>query len=56
MGVGSGGSRGKVRHRGVGTTSGIGVVEFKGVRWSSKASRAGIETEGWAERDAGKSP
>ena len=33
-----------------------GGVEFKGVRWSSKASRAGIETEGWAERCAGQSP
>ena len=31
-------------------------VEFKGVRWSSKASRAGIESEGWAERHDGKSP
>jgi len=31
-------------------------VELKGVRWSSKASRTGIESEGWAERDAGKSP
>jgi hypothetical protein len=31
-------------------------VEFKGViRWSSKASRrVGIESEGWAERDAGR--
>jgi hypothetical protein len=31
-------------------------VEFKGVRWSSKASRAGVESEGWAERRAGRSP
>jgi hypothetical protein len=32
-------------------------VEFKGVRWSSKASRAGVESEGpWAERRAGQSP
>ena len=31
-------------------------VEFKGVRWRSKASRSGIESEGWAERIAGKSP
>jgi hypothetical protein len=31
-------------------------VEFIGVRWSSKASRSGIESEGWAERCAGKSP
>jgi len=31
-------------------------VEFKGVRWSRKASRAGIESEVWAERDDGKSP
>jgi hypothetical protein len=33
-----------------------GGVELKGVRWSRKASRAGIESEGWEERDAGKSP
>eukprot|EP00982_Pelagococcus_subviridis_P005182 29508-Pelagococcus_subviridis.AAC.2 len=33
-----------------------GGVEFKGVRWSLKASRSGIEREGWAERCAGKSP
>ena len=33
-----------------------GGVELKGVRWSSKAPRAGIETEVWAERDDGKSP
>eukprot|EP00982_Pelagococcus_subviridis_P004441 29188-Pelagococcus_subviridis.AAC.1 len=31
-------------------------VELKGVRWRSKASRAGIESEGWAERCAGQSP
>ena len=31
-------------------------VEFKGVRWRSKASRSGIESEGCAERCAGKTP
>ena len=31
-------------------------VEFKGVSWRSKASTSGIESEVWAERDAGKSP
>eukprot|EP00982_Pelagococcus_subviridis_P016240 31463-Pelagococcus_subviridis.AAC.7 len=31
-------------------------VELKGVRWSSKATRSGIESEGWAERCADKSP
>jgi hypothetical protein len=30
-------------------------VELKGVSWSWKASRAGIESEVWAERCAGKS-
>ena len=29
---------------------------MKGVRRSQKASRAGIESEVWAERDDGKSP
>eukprot|EP00982_Pelagococcus_subviridis_P017073 31512-Pelagococcus_subviridis.AAC.2 len=37
------------------TQSDVGV-EFKGVRWSSKATRAGIERKVWAERDAGKRP
>ena len=31
-------------------------VELKGVSRSSKAPRAGIESEVWAERCAGKSP
>jgi hypothetical protein len=34
----------------------VRVLEFKGVRWSRKASRAGIETVVRAERHAGKSP
>ena len=33
-----------------------GGVELKGVSWRSKASRSGIESEGWAERHDGKSP
>jgi hypothetical protein len=37
------------------TQSDVGV-EFKGVSWRSKASRSGIESEGWAEREDGKSP
>ncbi len=32
------------------------LCALKGVRWSRKAPRAGIESEGRAQRNAGKSP